>query len=119
MTAAILMFAMAMAASTTVSAQSLGGTYRVAGTNLNGSTYSGTATISFVSNENCRIRWVTGSTTSHGSCMRKGTTFAAGYILEGVVGLVVYEISPDGSMDGIWTLADKRGRGTEKLTPMR
>ena len=33
--------------------------------------------------------------------MRKGTIFAAGYILNGEVGLVLYELRPDGSLVAI------------------
>jgi len=51
--------------------------------------------------------------------MRKGATFAAGYILNGEVGLVLYELRPDGSLVGTWTLANQPGTGTETLTPMR
>jgi hypothetical protein len=105
--------------SSTALAQSVGGNYRVSGTNFNGTSYSGTAQITLTSNSNCHISWVTGSTTSYGSCMRKGATFAAGYILTGQVGLVLYELRPDGSLVGSWTLANRPGTGTETLTPMR
>lgn len=101
------------------SAQSIGGNYQAAGKNFDGSAYSGTAQISFPNNNACRIRWVTGSTTSAGTCLRKGSTFAAGYALGGVVGLVVYELQPDGSLHGVWTMGDKAGYGTEVLTPVR
>lgn len=113
--ASIILAALAASAS----AQSIGGTYRVSGTNFNGTRYSGTAQISLPSNSNCHISWVTGSTTSYGSCMRKGATFAAGYILSGAVGLVLYDLRPDGSLVGVWTLANQPGSGTETLTPMR
>jgi len=101
------------------SAQELGGNYRVSGTNFDGSRYSGTAEIVFTSNTSCRINWVTGSTTSRGICMRNGGSFAASYRLGNSVGLVVYEINADGSMEGTWTIADKSGYGTERLTPAR
>jgi hypothetical protein len=97
----------------------IGGAYRVSGTNFNGSKYAGTAQITLTNNSDCRIVWVTGPTTSYGSCMRKGSVFAAGYILGGAVGLVVYDLQPDGSLDGIWTVANQPGAGTETLTPLR
>ncbi len=118
MKAGILACAIVAALSGAVSAQSIGGNYRVSGTNFNGSGYHGTATIAFSGNSNCHISWITGSTTSYGSCMRKGATFAAGYILSGAVGLVLYELRPDGSLVGTWTLAKQPGTGTETLTPM-
>jgi len=49
-------------------AQTVGGKYAVTGTNLDGSPYSGTATIARTSNSTCRIRWETGAT-SDGICM--------------------------------------------------
>ena len=41
----------------------------------------------------------------------------AGYVLDDAVGLVVYEVKGDGSLEGAWTISGKDGSGTEKLTP--
>ena len=101
------------------SAEDLGGRYRVNGTNFDGSHYSGTAEIVVTSKNTCRISWVTGSTTSRGICMRNGSAFAASYRLGSSVGLVIYEMKGDGSLQGLWTIADKNGVGTETLTPER
>ena len=49
--------------------------------------------------------------------MRNGIAFAAGYVLKDKVGLVIYEIRDDGILDGIWTVADEDGSGTEVLIP--
>jgi hypothetical protein len=98
-------------------AQTIGGNYTVSGTNFDGSAYSGTATITPSSNSTCRIEWHTGATTSAGFCMLANKAFAAAYKLGGGVGLVVYELQPDGSLKGVWTIADKPGAGTETLTP--
>ena len=103
----------------TASAQSLGGRYQVIGKNFDGSSYSGTAEIIVTSDNTCRITWVTGSTTSRGICMRNGVAFSAGYVLDSAVGLVIYEIKADGSLDGLWTIADKSGIGHERLVPMK
>lgn len=100
-------------------AQELGGRYQVAGKNFNGSTYSGTAEIVVTSRNTCRISWVTGGTTSQGICMRNGPAFSAAYRMGQAVGLVIYEIKPNGSLEGLWTIADKTGVGSEMLTPMR
>lgn len=97
----------------------VGGKYRVQGTNANGSVYQGTAVITVTSENTCRIVWTTGGTTSEGICMRNQNAFSAGYVLQGDVGLVIYEINDDGSMDGLWTVADQPGVGTEKLIPIR
>jgi hypothetical protein len=96
----------------------VGGQYQVAGTNADGSGYRGTATITPRSNSTCRITWQTGST-STGICMLAGRAFAASYVLNGKVGLVVYELQADGSLKGVWTMADQPGAGTEILTPAK
>ncbi len=119
MRTAILTSILLCVLSGTVLAQSIGGAYRVSGTNFNGSRYSGTAQITFSTSGNCNISWVTGSTTSYGSCIRNGAVFAAGYILSGAVGIVLYQLRSDGSLVGTWTLANHSGTGTETLTPMR
>lgn len=102
----------------TASAQEIGGRYEVQGTNLNGSTYAGVAEITVTSENTCRIVWDTGSISS-GICMRDDSTFVAGYVLGDKVGLVIYEMQADGSMRGVWTVADTTGVGTENLIPMR
>ena len=99
-------------------AQTVGGQYQVSGTNPNGSRYQGTATITPSSDSTCRIVWHTGST-STGICMLAGKAFAASYVLGGKVGLVVYELQADGSLKGVWTMADQPGSGTEVLTPAK
>jgi hypothetical protein len=105
--------------SAAASAQTIGGDYTVAGTNFDGSAYSGTATIKPSSDSTCRIDWKTGSSTSTGFCMLANKAFAAAYKLNDSVGLVVYELQPDGSLKGYWTIADKPGSGTETLTPAK
>jgi hypothetical protein len=101
------------------SAQGLPGKYEVEGKNLDGSEYSGTAEIVATSETTCRIEWKTGETTSDGICMRNGNSVAAGYVLGEVVGLVVYTMQPDGTLEGLWTIADKEGVGEEILTPVK
>ena len=103
----------------TVSAEGLGGTYRVSGKSFDGSRYSGTAEIVITSNTTCRISWKIGSEVWRGICMRNGSTFAASYRLGNSVGLVIYEIDPSGTLEGTWTIADKSGLGSETLTPMK
>lgn len=93
------------------------GTYNVEGTNLDGSAYKGTATISLTSETTCSIQWKTGPSTSNGICMLYGDSFAAGYVLGKDVGLVVYTVNDDGSLEGAWTVSGRNGSGTENLTP--
>jgi hypothetical protein len=49
--------------------------------------------------------------------MRNQDAFAAGYVMGDSIGLVIYKLMPDGSLNGIWTIAGKNGAGTEVLTP--
>jgi len=95
----------------------VGGSYDVLGKNPDGSEYKGTAEIQVTSENTCRITWQTGGSSSSGICMRNGNAFAAGYQLGDKVGLVIYEMKGDGSMVGVWTIADQTGVGAEVLTP--
>lgn len=93
------------------------GTYTVEGTNFDGSAYGGTATIELSSDTTCHIHWSTG-TESDGICMLYGNAFAAGYVFKtGSVGLVVYQVMDDGTLEGAWTIDGQSGSGTETLIP--
>ena len=98
-------------------AQDIGGHYRVKGTNLDGTIYEGDAQITQTSEFTCEITWNTGGSTSSGICMRDGNAFTAGYELNGKVGLVIYLVQDDGTLDGTWTVAGVNAVGTEILTP--
>ena len=77
-----------------------------------------TARIVITSNTTCEIFWDTGGgSTAEGICMRNGPAFTAAYVMGNAIGLVIYEILPDGTLDGLWTVAGQRGNGTEVLTP--
>ena len=106
-----------LAISGAAAAQDIGGNYTVEGTNLDGSVYGGTAEIKLTSETTCEIYWTTGPTTSQGICMRNDNAFSAGYVLGEAIGLVIYLVQEDGSMQGIWTIAGQEGSGTETLTP--
>ena len=98
-------------------AQAIGGHYLVKGTNLDGTIYEGDAQITLTSKFTCEIEWKTGGSTSDGICMRDGNAFTAGYELNGKVGLVIYLVQDDGTLDGTWTVAGVNAVGTEILTP--
>lgn len=100
-----------------VSAQSIGGNYTVQGTNHNGSPYTGEAQITLTSDTTCEIVWNTGGQISNGICSRNDDAFAAAYVLGNAVGLVIYKVQEDGSLQGLWTIAGQPGTGTEVLTP--
>ncbi len=113
----ILSAAMVAFAAFPAAAQSIGGSYSVAGTNFDGSPYDGEVEVTLTSKTTCVIKWVTGGSTSEGICMRNDDAFSAGYVLGDAIGLVVYKVMEDGSLHGLWTLAGKEGNGTEVLTP--
>ncbi|MGP0059375.1 MAG: hypothetical protein ACLPID_08835 [Beijerinckiaceae bacterium] len=117
---------LAFAASLALLAQSagawaaeVGGQYSVSGTNFDGSAYRGTAEITVSSNSTCRIVWHISGAEWKGICMRANDTLEAAYQYKNTFGLVHYEIKPDGMLDGIWTMADRDGAGTEALTPQQ
>ena len=98
-------------------AQEVVGSYAVKGTNPDGSTYTGMAEITPLSDVTCEVVWTTDGTDSTGICMRYENAFAAAYTLNDDIGLLIYEIMPDGTMQGTWTIAGSDGVGTEVLIP--
>ncbi|TPK70333.1 hypothetical protein FKO01_03930 [Mesorhizobium sp. B2-3-3] len=115
----LVSFAILGLAALPATAQSIGGTYTVAGTNFDGSSYGGEATITLTSGTTCTIHWETGGSSSDGICMRNDNAFSAGYVMDKDIGLVVYKVEEDGSLHGLWTIAGKEGNGTEVLTPKK
>lgn len=113
----LLAAAMLAAGISGASAQSIGGVYTVAGTNLDGSAYDGEVTITLTSETTCVVEWKTGATEATGICSRNDDAFAAAYVQGEAVGLIIYKVQEDGALDGIWTVQGKDGTGTEKLTP--
>ncbi len=104
----------------TAGAQQLTGRYQVIGDNGNGTGYRGVAEISGTAGGNCAIRWAIPNTPpTQGFCMRQGNVLSAAYRLGESIGLVVYRLNDDGSLDGTWTIAGKEGVGKERLVPQR
>ena len=101
----------------TMAAEFREGVYTVKGTNLNGSPYEGSAEVKVLSSTTCSITWTTGSTSSQGPCMRAGNVVTAAYVQGNDIGLVMYQLNDDGSLDGVWTVTGQNGNGTEHLTP--
>ena len=111
------LFACLTALATPSFAQGVEGSYALRGTNPDGSSYVGSVEISAISEVTCEIVWSTGGQESVGICMRYHNAFAAAYTLNEDIGLLIYEIRPDGSMEGTWTVAGQDGVGTEILIP--
>lgn len=98
-------------------AQDIGGAYLVQGTGFDGAAYGGNARITLTSDYTCRIEWNTGGQLSSGICMRQGNVFSAAYMIEGRVGMIIYTLNPDGSMQGTWTVDGVNAVGSESLYP--
>ena len=99
-------------------AQNISGHYRMEGTNSLYGEYSGTADIEIVAmsaGNICRVEYSDGDA---GISMLKVTTLAVAYLVRGRIGIIVYEISRDGSMQGLF-VEDGGVSGKEKLTPIR
>jgi hypothetical protein len=113
----ILMLAFAVALWTTcASAQTIGGRYTVQGTNPDGSAYGGPAEIVLASDGSCRMLWNTGST-FNGTCVISGQSLSAIYQGGDSNGTANYQLQPDSSLQGTWTMG--AGNGTETLIPVR
>src|SRR5882757_8523755 len=94
LTAALVAFALPAAA-----AGFKEGNYSVDGTNLDGSAYKGTAVVKLLSDTTCEIDWTTGQTTSVGLCMLMDGVVAAAYRQGENVGVTMYKVEDDGSLD--------------------
>jgi hypothetical protein len=100
------------------SAQTVGGTYSVSGTDADGSSYTGSAEIT-LNGPACAISWQTGGSSSAGTCLLTGNAFGAAYQLGDSPGLAVYRLQPDGTLKGQWTTIGSSGVGSETLSPSK
>ncbi len=93
------------------------GTYAVDGTSSDGSRYSGTLQWQSNGSNTWRVTWrIPGQAPIVGSAISDGGFIAAGYVLEGAVGVVLYQEQADGTLVGRWTTRSG-GVGTERLRP--
>jgi len=97
-------------------AQTVGGSYTVAGANPDGAAYAGTAEIT-LDGDNCTMTWAFGNGTATGACLQADGVLATSYATDGVVTLVLYRVQADGVLNGMWRVAGITGAGTEVLTP--
>ena len=113
----LLALAVVAVAAPAMAAEFHEGTYKVDGTNLDGSKYTGTADVKLLSDTTCSITWTTGQTSSSGVCMMMDGVVGVAYAQGQTVGVTMYHLNDDGSLDGIWTIAGQNGSGTEHMTP--
>jgi hypothetical protein len=93
--------------------------YAAVGKNFDGSEYRGSAYIEKTADYTCHIVWRIQQATYEGFCMVYRGFMAVSFTSpDDDVGLVIYKINADGSMEGGWTYADTDGIGTERLTPI-
>lgn len=91
--------------------------YDDAGTNPDGSKYTGTANVHVISDTTFTIEWTISGETYKGYGMRMNDTLAAMYTIDGKPGLVIYKVDDKGALRGLWTIRGEDGNGTDVLTP--
>lgn len=91
------------------------GTYALAGSNPDGSPYSGTVELAHGPNATWRITWRIAEQELEGIALEQGGVLAGAYLLGGEPGVVAWRVLPDGTLRGTWTVDG--GVGTETLTP--
>jgi hypothetical protein len=115
---ALSLGAMTVAAgSATAATLTLASTYDAAGTNPDGSHYTGTATVEIISDTTFTIQWTIAGEVYKGFGMRMNDALSATYTIDGEPGLVIYKVGANGAFDGLWAIRGKNGNGTERLTP--
>jgi hypothetical protein len=93
------------------------GVYEVSGTNLDGTAYTGLAQIRAVGINSFSIVWRIGNTLIEGAGIASGRTVAVSYGQAQRPGMGIYQLNPDGSMDGEWTIVGAPAIGRERLVP--
>jgi hypothetical protein len=112
-TLAFLVFAVSANADT----MKLASHYAAAGTNPDGSAYTGSVQVQIISDTTFAIQWKIAGAIYKGFGMRRNNALAATYTLNGEPGLVIYEVDDAGAMHGLWAVRGQSGSGTEQLTP--
>jgi hypothetical protein len=112
---ALVLFAATMAAN--AEALKLASKYEAAGTNPNGSHYTGTVSVTVISDTTFSIEWRIGGEVYKGFGMRMNDALAATYTINGEPGLVIYRVDDQGVMRGLWAIRGEDGNGSEMLTP--
>ena len=93
------------------------GLYDVTGTNLDGTSYTGVAQIQQVGLASFTILWRIGNQAVEGVGFASGRTIAVAYGLSRRPGIGIYTLSPDGSMEGEWTIIGAPANARERLVP--
>lgn len=91
--------------------------YKAAGTNSDGSAYTGTVAFKVISETTYSIEWTIGKSVIKGFGMRQGDILSATYTMQGQPGLIIYRVKEGGVFAGTWAIKGLNGTGTEVLTP--
>jgi hypothetical protein len=93
------------------------GVYDVTGTALDGTEYTGTLTLQQVGIASFRILWTIGADNIEGVGMVSGLTFSTAFQIGDQAGMAIYEIRPNGSLEGQWTVIGAFTSGRETARP--
>jgi hypothetical protein len=93
----------------------LEGVYRVKGVDLTGQTYQGTLTIERTG-EIYRLTWQLETGVITGVGVLRAGVLAASWDEATGTGVVAYTVSPNGTLEGIWTCSGSEQTGTERAT---
>lgn len=93
------------------------GLYDVTGTNPDGTAYRGTLLFQQVGLVSWRVVWSIAGDRIEGVGVSAGNIFSAAYELGQRPAIGIYNVNPDGSMSGQWSVVGSSGIGTEMLTP--
>ncbi len=93
------------------------GAYVVEGVGPDGTRYTGSAQLTPSGPQTWRITWRVGGETIHGIAVDSRGMLSVAYRHGGLLGSVLYELRPDGSLVGIWTSGQEGGLGRETLSP--
>jgi hypothetical protein len=94
------------------------GDYTVEGSGPNGADrYTGTLQLISTGGQTWRVVWRIAGETINGIGVSNGRTLSAGYRHGNEVGTALYDVQPNGVLEGIWTSGREGGLGRERLTP--
>ena len=93
------------------------GTYDISGTNPDGSAYTGTLLLTQVGLSTFRVVWTIGNDTIEGVAMVSGLTLATAFALGQQTAMGLYELKPNGELDGVWTTVGAFAAGRETARP--
>ena len=94
----------------------ISGDYTVSGTNADGTSYTGEATITSTGN-GYTIRWVIAGESMNGLGDFDGQTYRVDWEASWGTGEAVYSLTSNGILKGTWTTDGGSGQGTEELRP--